>query len=52
MGLFLYNNDEIVFNEIDLTPPDSDEVHNYLFKVYNRNKFKNRVYIATRNELD
>jgi hypothetical protein len=52
MGLFLYNNDEILFNEVDLTPPDSDEVHNYLYKVYNRHNFKNRVYIATRNELD
>lgn len=52
MGLFLYNQDEIIFNEVDLTPPDIEEVHNYLYKVYNRQNFKNRVYIATRNELD
>lgn len=52
MWLFLYNNEEIIFNEVDLTPPDSDEVHNYLYKVYSRHDFKNRVYIATRNELD
>jgi hypothetical protein len=52
MGLFLYNNEEIIFNEVDLTPPDSEEVHNYLYKVYSRQNYKNRVYIATRNELD
>lgn len=52
MWLFLYNHEEIIFNEVDLTPPDSDEVHNYLYKVYSRQDFKSRVYIATRNELD
>lgn len=52
MWLFIYNEKEIVFNEVDLTPPDTDEVHNYLYKVYNRQNFENRVYIATRNELD
>jgi hypothetical protein len=52
MGLFLYNDKEIIFNEVDLTPPDNHEVHNYLYKVYNRRDYDNRVYIATRNELD
>lgn len=52
MWLFVYNNNEILFNEVDLVPPELQEVHNYMYKVFTRHKFKNRVYIATRNELE
>lgn len=52
MGLFISNHEEIIFNEVDLVPPDLNEVHNYLYKTYNRHEYKNRVYIATRNELN
>jgi hypothetical protein len=37
---------------VDLVPPELQEVHDYMYKVFTRQKFKNRVYIATRNELE
>ncbi|MCP4523506.1 MAG: MBL fold metallo-hydrolase [Candidatus Gracilibacteria bacterium] len=52
MGIFISNEDEILFNEVDLVPPDTEEVHNYLYKVYAKRDYKNRIYIATRNELE
>lgn len=52
MWFFLSNHEEIIFNEVDLVPPDLEEVHNYLYKTFSRHDYKNRVYIATRNELN
>lgn len=52
MGLFAYNNDEIIFNEVDLVPPEMEEVHNYIYKIFMKKNYKNRAYIATRNELE
>lgn len=52
MWLFVYNETEILFNEVDLVPPELEEVHEYMFKIFTRHNFQQRVYIATRNELE
>lgn len=52
MSLFISNDKEIVFTEVDMTPPDIDEVHNYLFTVFTERKYESVVYLATRNELE
>lgn len=52
MGLFVSNEKEIIFTEVDLVPPEKDEVHDYLYKVFNEKKYETVLYLATRNELE
>ena len=51
MTLSVWNDEEIVFTEIDMVPPDSEEWIWYIYKLFTQKDFKTRLYISTRNEL-
>jgi hypothetical protein len=51
-GLFIANEKEILFTEVDLVPPETDEVQQYMYKKFGEHNYENRIYLATRNELE
>ncbi len=52
MTLFVYNDTEIIYAEVDTLPPEIDEIHKYIFDTFTSKKFSTVLYIATRNELE
>lgn len=52
MTLFVYNDKEIVYAEVDTLPPEVDEAHNYIYDMFSSKKFETVLYMATRNELE
>jgi len=52
MWLFVSNEEEIVFTEVDLIPPETAEAYDFLYKIFTQKKYKTVLYLATRNELE
>ncbi len=52
MSLFISNETEIIYTEVDSIPPSNEETQNYLYKIFTEKKYENIVYLATRNELE
>jgi len=52
MTLAVWNDEEIVFSEIDIVPPDSEEWIGYVYNLFTQKDFKTRLYLSTRNELE
>ena len=52
LTLMLANEEEILFAEIDIAPPDTLETNTYLYKVFTKRAYKTIAYIASRNELE
>jgi len=48
----LFSNKEIFFSEVDAALPDDPEACTLLHTLFKRFQFQNRVYMATRNELE
>lgn len=52
MTLFISNEEEIIFIEEDCAIPEDPESYNLLYETLKVKHYKNRVYIAVRNELE
>jgi len=52
MTLAVWNDEEIVFSEIDMVPVDSEEWIAYIYNLFTQKDFKTRLYLSTRNELE
>lgn len=52
MSLFISNEKEIVYTEVDTIPPSNAETQNYLYKIFTEKNYESIVYLATRNELE
>ncbi len=52
MTLCIWNDEEIMFTEIDIVPPDTEEWIAYIYQLFTQKDFKTRLYISTRNELE
>ena len=52
MTLFVYNDKEIIYAEVDTLPPETEDAQNYIYSVFNSKKFETAFYLATRNELE
>ena len=52
MTLCVWNEKEIVFTEVDIVPPDSEDGIAYIYKLFTQKNFQTRLYVATRNELE
>ncbi len=52
MTIFIYNEKEIMYAEIDTLPPETEEVQNYIFNMFTFKKFESVFYLSTRNELE
>ena len=52
MSLFISNEKEIVYTEVDTIPPSNEETQNYLYKIFTEKNYESVVYLATRNELE
>ncbi len=52
MTLAVWNDKEIVFSEIDIVPPDSEEGIGYVYQLFTQKDFETRLYLSTRNELE
>ncbi len=52
MWLFISNNTEIIFTEVDVVPWENVYNHEYLYEKFTQNNYDSVVYLATRNELE
>ncbi|MDD2870929.1 MAG: MBL fold metallo-hydrolase [Candidatus Gracilibacteria bacterium] len=52
MTLFVYNDREIIYAEVDTLPPETIEAQNYMYSMFTSKKFETAFYLATRNELE
>lgn len=52
MSLFISNEHEIVYTEVDTIPPMNDTTQNFLYKIFTERSYESVVYLATRNELE
>jgi L-ascorbate metabolism protein UlaG (beta-lactamase superfamily) len=52
MSLFISNDTEIVYTEVDTVPPSNENTQNYLYKIFTERNYESVVYLATRNELE
>jgi hypothetical protein len=52
MTIFVYNDKEIIYAEVDTLPPETEEAQNYIYNMFNSKKFESAFYLATRNELE
>lgn len=52
MTLFVSNDREILYAEVDTIPPENAETQNYLYKILTERKYETVLYMATRNELE
>lgn len=52
MTLFVYNDKEIIYAEVDTLPPETQEAQNYIFNTFSAKKYESVFYLATRNELE
>lgn len=52
MSLFISNEKEIIYTEVDSIPPSNEETQNYLHKIFTEKNYESVVYLATRNELE
>lgn len=52
MTLFVYNDKEMIYAEVDTLPPETIEAQNYIYNMFSSKKFESVFYIATRNELE
>jgi len=51
MTLAIYNDEDLLFTDIDTVPPENIEATQILVDLFTKKDFKNRLYINTRNEL-
>lgn len=52
MTIFVYNEKEIIYAEVDTLPPEIEEAQNYIFNMFSSKKYESVFYLATRNELE
>jgi hypothetical protein len=52
MTIWIYNDKEIVYTEVDTLPSDTVEAQNVLFSLFTKRKFETVLYLSTRNELE
>ncbi len=52
MSLFISNEKEIIYTEVDTIPPSNESTQNYLYKIFTEKNYESVVYLATRNELE
>ncbi len=52
MTVWICNDKEIVYTEVDTLPSDTVEAQNVLFWLFTRRKFESVLYLSTRNELE
>lgn len=52
MTLFVYNDKEIIYAEVDTLPPETQDSQNYIFNTFSAKKYESVFYLATRNELE
>lgn len=52
MTLFVENENEILYTDVDTEPGTNFEVLDFMYKKLNNNKYKQKIYLATRNELE
>lgn len=52
MSLFISNDEEILYTEVDCVPPDTPETRNYIYRIFTEKRYQNILYLATRNELE
>ena len=51
MTLAIYNDDELVYTDVDTHPPENEESINLLYDIFTKRNFIQAVYLSTRNEL-
>lgn len=52
MTISVRNDEEIVYAEVDILPPLNEEWIWYIYNLFNNKKYKSKLYISTRNELE
>ncbi len=52
MTLFIENDEEILYTDVDTEPGSNFEALEFIYAKFTSKKFKNVVYMATRNELE
>ncbi|MDD3144791.1 MAG: MBL fold metallo-hydrolase [Candidatus Gracilibacteria bacterium] len=52
MTLFVANNDEIIYSDVDTEPGDNFETTEFMYNKFFEKNYKQIVYLATRNELE
>lgn len=52
MTLFIENDEEIVYSDVDTEPGNNFEVLEYLYNKFESKNYKQKIYLATRNELE
>ncbi|MDH5657434.1 MAG: hypothetical protein OEZ34_16090 [Spirochaetia bacterium] len=52
MPLLIEAEDTVLFHEVDCAVPESADAWNLIYSRFKNKKYKNRIYIATRNELE
>lgn len=52
MTIWIYNDKEIVYTEVDTLPSDTVEAQSILYSLFTRKKFESVLYLSTRNELE
>lgn len=52
MTLFISNEKEILYAEVDTIPPENLETQGYIYKILTEHDYETILYIATRNELE
>lgn len=52
MSLFISNEKEILYTEVDSLPPETEETWNYIYRIFTEKKYETILYLATRNELE
>jgi hypothetical protein len=52
MTIWIYNDKEVVYTEVDTLPSDTVEAQSVLYSLFTRKKFESVLYLSTRNELE
>jgi len=52
MTIWIYNDKEVVYTEVDTLPSDTVDAQSVLHALFTRRKFESVIYLSTRNELE
>lgn len=52
MTLFIENEDELIYSDVDTEPGSNFEVLEYMYEFFNKKNYSQVIYLATRNELE
>jgi len=52
MTLFIENENELIYSDVDTEPGSNFEVLDYMYEFFNKKDYSQVLYLATRNELE